>query len=55
MNSVLESFSQTIPPEDGLEFIAFKMVPIKYKVEYQSDGSVHYNIVEEAAELEEKG
>ena len=31
------------------------MVPTKYKVEYQADGSIHYNIVEEVAELEEKG
>ena len=55
MDKILDGLSTPVPPADGSEFTVYKMVPTKYKVEHQQDGSVHYNIVEEAAELEEQG
>ena len=45
MDRVLDTVTQNIPPEDGTEFTVYKMVPTQYKVEYQPDGSVHYNII----------
>jgi hypothetical protein len=46
MDRVLDNVSQNVPPKDGTEFTVYKMVPVNYRVEYQKDGSVHYNIVE---------
>ena len=31
-----------IPPEDGLEFIKWEMVPIPHRVEHLADGRWHY-------------
>ena len=45
MDRVLDTVTQNIPPEDGTEITVYKMVPTQYKVEYQPDGSVHYNII----------
>tara|TARA_R100000750_G_C2255279_1_gene61697 strand:- start:200 stop:466 length:267 start_codon:yes stop_codon:yes gene_type:complete len=50
MDKVLDSITTPIPPEDGTEFTVYKMVPQKYKVVYQKDGSVHYNVIEEKDE-----
>jgi len=47
MDKVLESVSQPIPPQNGEEFTLYKMTPVRYKVEHQKDGSVHYNIIKE--------
>ena len=45
MDKVLDSVTQPIPPADGSEMTIFRMVPTRYRVEHQPDGSVHYNIV----------
>ncbi len=52
MDRVLDNVSQNVPPKDGAEFTVYKMVPVNYRVEYQKDGSVHYNIVEKRESTE---
>ncbi len=47
MDKVLESVVDTVPPAHGQEFTLYKMTPVKYKVEHQKDGSVHYNVIKE--------
>ena len=41
MDSVLESITKPIPPEPGTKFTVYKMVPDKYEVTEDADGSVH--------------
>jgi len=52
MDKVLESVVDSVPPAHGQEFTLYKMTPVKYKVEHQKDGSVHYNIVKEEADAD---
>ena len=55
MDRVLDSITKPIPPENGSEFTLYKMIPVTYKVEYQDDGSVHYNVIGgEQAETDDK-
>jgi hypothetical protein len=53
MDRVLDNVSQNVPPKDGAEFTVYKMVPVNYRVEYQEDGSVHYNIISKDESTEE--
>jgi|TARA_B100001964_G_scaffold207242_1_gene238996 hypothetical protein len=53
MDRVLDSVTQNVPPKDGAEFTVYKMVPVNYRVEYQEDGSVHYNIISKDESTEE--
>jgi hypothetical protein len=53
MDRVLDSVTQNVPPKDGAEFTVYKMVPVNYRVEYQDDGSVHYNIISKDESTEE--
>lgn len=53
MDRVLDNVSQNVPPKDGAEFTVYKMVPVNYRVEYQEDGSVHYNIISKDVSTEE--
>ena len=52
LDRVLDTVTQEAKPEDGAEFTVYKMVPVRYRMEHQEDGSVHYNIVEDKKEEE---
>ena len=52
MDRVLDNVSQNVSPKDGTEFTVYKMVPVTYKCEHQTDGSVHYNIIEKKESTE---
>jgi hypothetical protein len=50
MDQMLE---QTTPHGNGNEFTVYKMTPVRYRVEEQPNGSVHYNIIEDDRESTE--
>lgn len=45
MDRVLDTVANP-PPEDQTEFTVYRMVPVRYRVEHQENGDVHYKVVE---------
>ena len=45
MDRVLDTVANP-PPEDQTEFTVYRMGPVRYRVEHQENGDVHYKVVE---------